>query len=311
MVKSSEITSPSPSNKYTNCKLQLAYPATSVEPLSTINNVNNTFYYFTSNAPFNLSFVDGSDNVYLSGLSTKGVIHSSLHKGIYNGKGAELTIVHKSNSSTIYLCIPLVYDPRAKSTLSSYLDGNKKTTIDLGSDIGNSDVVYYKSSTGTEHVFVVQNGIAVSSVPNNLSASVFDIQSITQYADGSYAKLIKNPDKIDDEVVCDYEGDGDADANKPAETKKDEWAATIVMILGIIGLSVAYMIMNTLPNEPLLKTAGVLGLIGLVAGITLSVLADKGSNKSKFSGFASGAMISWMLFLMSVWFGYKSYTPTP
>ena len=308
MTKSSEITLPS--KTYTNCKLQLAYPTTSVEPLSTINNVNNTFYYFTSNAPFNLSFVDGSDNVYLSGLSTKGVIHRKLHTGIYNGNGAELTIVHKSNSSTIYLCIPLKIDPKAKSTLSSYLDANKKTTIDLGSDIGNSNVVYYKSSTGAEHVFVVENGIAISGVPTNLSAPIFDIQNIAQYADSSYAKLIKNPEKIDDEVVCDYEGDEDADANKPAETKKDEWAATIVMILGIIGLSVAYMIMNTMTTDTLMKTSGVLGLIGLVAGITLSVLADKGSNKSKFSGFASGAMISWMLFLMSVWFGYQSHKMT-
>lgn len=301
-----------PRNEYTNCKLQLSYPATTVEPLSKINNVNNTFYYFTTNAPFNLSYVDGSDNVYLSGLSTKGVIHKKLHTGIYNGTGAKLTIVHKSNSSTIYLCIPLKIDPKAKSTLSSYLDADKKTTIDLGSDIGNSNVVYYKSSAGNEHVFVVESGIPIRSIPKDLSDPIFNVTSIVQNANSDYAKLIKNPDKINDEVVCDYEGDEEDDANKSVKAKKTEWAAVVVLILGIIGLGVTYMILGTLQSESKKIASGVLGLIGLVAGITLSVFSDKGSNKNSFTGFASGAMISWILFFMSVWFGYKAYSqPAP
>jgi hypothetical protein len=254
-------------NKCTTCKIQLSYPPTTVKPISTIGS-NAGFYYITSGVPFNLSYIDGSNNTYLSGLASKAV----LHKKIVDGTAATLTIVHQSNTGTVfYLMIPLKYTTTATNSLSNYLNSTSDTILELGNDIANKSIKYYKDN----------NAFVVNAIEVNYDLKSFAKKTEIVALSGQFV-TIKSPTQLNDEVVCDYESDSTEDSAKSSE---GDVGMTFAYIIPIILLSILYMLMI---HFKLRDIAWIGIIIGLIIGITGLVLALSKKNKSAYTGMTIG-----------------------
>ena len=254
-------------NKCTTCKIQLSYPPTTVKPISTIGS-NTGFYYITSGVPFNLSYIDGSNNTYLSGLASKAV----LHKPLVDGTAATLTIVHQSNTGTVfYLMIPLKYTTTATNSLSNYLNSTSDTILELGNDIANKSIKYYKDN----------NAFVVNAIEVNYDLKSFAKKREIVALSGQFV-TIKRPTQLNDEVVCDYESDSTEDSAKSSE---GDVGMTFAYIIPIILLSILYMLMI---HFKLRDIAWIGIIIGLIIGITGLVLALSKKNKSAYTGMTIG-----------------------
>jgi hypothetical protein len=271
----------------TTCKIQLSYPPTTVKPISTIGS-NTGFYYITSGVPFNLSYIDGTDNTYLSGLASKAV----LHKPLVNGTTATLTIVHKSNTGTVfYLIIPLIYTTTATNSLSNYLNSTSDTILELGNDIANKSINYYKDI----------QAFVVDAIEVNNECLDFKSKNGPVVLSGTHVTITK-PTQLNDEVVCDYESDSTEDSAKSSE---GDVGLTFAYIVPIILLSIFYMLMIHFN----LKDIAWIGIIiGLIIGITGQALLLSKKNKSAYTGMTFGG---WGFVALCCYFTfiYKPSTP--
>lgn len=257
------------------CKIQLSYPETIVKPLDT----NSSSYFITTGVPFNLSFIDASNGISISGTSTK--IELCKSSNTY-----ELKVIHKSQSNkNIILLVPIINDDRATSSLSKYLNSDKDVALNLGADIGDSDVEYY-SENNVIYTFVVKTPIKVKIPKGEIK------NGITPRA--GTPKLIKST-SLNDEVVCDYEGE-DSDANKTPETKSDDWATALTLISCVAAFMLAYRILGSLPDNRDKALAGV-GVISLISAIVMSVYAAK----EKKARYTIGTVFCWALVFLTVW----------
>lgn len=252
----------------TTCKIQLSYPPTTVKPITTIGS-NTGFYYITSGVPFNLSYIDGSNNTYLSGLASKAVLHKQLVDGT-----ATLTIVHKSNTGTVfYLIIPLIYTTTATNSLSNYLNSTSDTTIlELGNDIANKSIKYYKDI----------QAFVVDAIEVNNDCTDFNTKDGPIAALSGTPVTITKPTQLNDEVVCDYESDSTEDSAKSSE---GDIGLTFAYIVPIILLSIFYMLII---HFGLKEIAWIGIIIGLIIGITGQALLLSKKNKSAYTGMTFG-----------------------
>ncbi len=264
-------------------KIQLSYPETMVQPL----NSNQDFFFITTGVPFNLSFIDASNSVSISGSSTKGMLRIASFNTNAN---AELIINHKTPSGTnFYLVVPIVKDDRAKTSLSNYINSTKETALNLGSDIESSDIDYYASG-----VFVVKTPVKVN-MPKNIKLDNNNI--IAKPPDTPVS--IKST-SLNDEVVCDYEGE-DSDAVKTPDTKNDDWATALTLIFCVGVFIIAYSALGSLPEDNKNKVFAAVGLASLIAAIVMSVYAAK----KKKATYSIGTAFCWAMLLMVVWLKFR------
>ncbi len=284
----------------TTCKIQLSYPPTTVQPLTTVGS-NTGFYYITSGVPFNLSYIDGSNNTYLSGLASKAV----LHKPLVNNTDATLTIVHKSNTGTqFYLMIPLIYTTTATSSLSNYLNSTSETILELGNDIANKSIEYYNIT----NVFVVKEAIDV-----NYNLNSFKNKQEIVALSGQFV-TIKSPTQLNDEVVCDYESDSTEDLAKSSEGDIGMvWANIVpIIVIGVLYLLFSKGIEQIPEPGTKLKLyiafaliSGVLAIVGTVYSI-MDKTKDKKLDKTNrnYKGIFAGT--AWIVCVMSTIFAIQS-----
>lgn len=267
-------------------KIQLSYPETMVQPL----NANQEFFFITTGVPFNLSFIDASNSVSISGSSTKGM----LRKAVFNANlNAELIINHKTPSGTnFYLVVPIVKDDRAKTSLSNYINSTKETALNLGSDIESSDIEYYAS--GTNSVFVVKTPVKVN-MPKGIK-----LESNNIIAKPSGTPVSIKSTSLNDEVVCDYEGE-DSDAVKTPDTKNDDWATALTLIFCVGVFIIAYSALGSLTGDIQTKAYAAVGLASLIAAIVMSVYAAK----KKKATYSIGTAFCWAMLLMVVWLKFR------
>lgn len=267
-------------------KIQLSYPETMVQPL----NNNQEFFFITTGVPFNLSFIDASNSVSISGSSTKGM----LRKAAFNANAsAELIINHKTPNGTNFdLVVPIVKDDRAKTSLSNYINSTKKAALNLGSDIESSNIEYYTS--GANGVFVVKTPVKVN-MPKGIQ-----LQNNNIVKPAGTPVSIKST-SLNDEVVCDYEGEDTGAVNKN-KSKNDDWAAALTLIFCVGVFIIAYSALGSLTNGDIKNKAfAAVGLASLIAAIVMSVYAAK-KNKATYS---IGTAFCWAMLLMVVWLKFR------
>ena len=265
-------------------KIQLSYPETMVQPL----NNNQDFFFITTGVPFNLSFIDASNSVSISGSSTKGM----LRKAVFTNANAELIINHKTPSGTnFYLVVPIVKDDRAKTSLSNYINSTKETALNLGSDIESSEIEYYASNG----VFVVKTPVKVN-MPKGI---LLQPNNIIGKPAGKPVSIKST--SLNDEVVCDYEGEDTGVVNKN-KSKNDDWAAALTLIFCVGVFIIAYSSLGSLTNEDIKnKVLAAVGLASLVAAIVMSVYAAK----KKKATYSIGTAFCWAMLLMVVWLKFR------
>lgn len=268
-------------------KIQLSYPETMVQPL----NSDQDFFFITTGVPFNLSFIDASNSVSISGSSTKGM----LREKVFNAKAnAELIINHKTPSGTnFHLVVPIVNDARAKTSLSNYINSTKETALNLGSDIESSDIEYYKD--GNTNVFVVKTPVKVN-MPKDV---VLQNNNIIGKPSGTPVSIKST--SLNDEVVCDYEGE-DTDSAKTPEAKSDDWAAALTLIGCIAIFFIAFSSLRSISDQDTRdKVFAAVGLASLVAAIVMSVYAAK----EKKATYSIATTFFWAMLLMVVWLKFR------
>lgn len=254
-----------------------------VQPL----NANQEFFFITTGVPFNLSFIDASNSVSISGSSTKGM----LRKSVFDASATELIINHKTPSGTnFHLVVPIVNDARAKTSLSNYINSTKETALNLGSDIESSDIEYYASNS----VFVVKTPVKVN-MPKGIK-----LESNNIIAKPSGTPVSIKSTSLNDEVVCDYEGE-DSDAVKTPDTKNDDWATALTLIFCVGVFIIAYSALGSLTGDIQTKAYAAVGLASLIAAIVMSVYAAK----KKKATYSIGTAFCWAMLLMVVWLKFR------
>lgn len=262
------------------CKIQLAYPSTRLESFSKYE-----FYYITAGTPFNLSYIDGSDNTYVSGSSVKAFLHKPIHKINNREPDAELTILHKiSNGDNFILAIPLINDAQAENSISKYLSGESQI-LDLGSEIAGTNIIRYMNSTYA--IFVCATPLkcnlkSINGLPDVTLSKIYGREMSVTTISPDYVKLIQSPTLLNDEVVCDYESDISEDSAKSSE---GNIGLTFAYIIPIILLSIFYMLTI---HFNLKEYAWIGIIIGLIVGITGQALILSKKNKSAYTGMTLG-----------------------
>lgn len=297
------------------CKIQLAYPSTRLEPLS-----SNEFYYITAGTPFNLSYIDGTDNTYVSGSSVKAFLHKPIHKINNITPSAELTILHKtSNNGNFILAIPLINDAQADNSLSKYLSGESET-LDLGSEIAGSNIIRYINNNNL--VFVCATPLkcnlkSISGLPNVTLSKIYNVSVGGTTITVTNPKLIQSPTLLNDEVVCDYESDSTEDSAKSSEGDIGMVWANIVPIIAI---GLFYLLFSKgfeQISEPGTKLklyiafaliSGVLAIVGTVYSI-MDKTKDKKLDKTNrnYKGIFAGT--AWIVCVMSTIFAINRSKP--
>ncbi len=279
------ITLPTNLTACATCKIQLAYPPTSVNALTTIGE-DQGFYYITAGTPYNLSYIGGSNNTYISGSSTKAILHKRVHMSI--DSNAELTIIHKSTAGDFYLVIPLIKDDNANNSLSNFLNDGETKTLELGSFIYNADITHYLNNS--KHVFVVAP--IKCKLPSSLNDAPSYIFSPTTI---SNAQLIKGEERAsNDEVVCDYEGDETEDSTKSSAQKNGDINMAWAIIVSVCVIGITYVILSKIENRTQIGVSAGLFAVCFVISLVLTILdetSNKGNiikQKSSYKGIFTG-----------------------
>lgn len=234
--------------------IQFSYPA--VDNVQLLE--DGSFFIPNNSVAPNFSYTDGTNNLYISGATTKGYILNN---------SSQLVLQHQSVNSDkkIYVVIPLLKDKKASSSLSK-LNSKSKVSIDLNSDIPtNRNIYHYLSSPNDEHVFVFEKGIITSL--SGISAS-FTVPTPT-----SQKYKITSNTKVEDEIVCGYSEDGETIPAKEDKTVTTIFYSVSMFFINVVLFVICLQLMtvNAL-KVPLVAFSGLAALV--LAGLAYFKKSD-------------------------------------
>jgi hypothetical protein len=256
-----------PENKTAN--IQYSYPNASVTGANPFS--------LGLNQKFSASFSKNESSIYISGVCVKATITEKTHTFANNSKiNAELLLEHKkSDNATFYVIVPVILTnisanpqelaPGSEFDLNSKLKKNKPM------------FVCYKETEGNSYVFVFENPIQINSNVSPVKTKSFNADSIFRV---SMVKNVEGFASKDDEIVCEYAIDSDANAT-PADTTMISTIMFWVFILFGVSLCLMYSftILSNIANKQVENiiqgVTALIGLAGLIVFIVFFVTTDK------------------------------------
>jgi hypothetical protein len=296
-----------PSSKK-SANVQYTYPASNVQ--LTTGDKNYSFFLYNSGSQPSFSFTDmsGSTSRYISGVSTNATITANNHTISRVPHDAELVITHRSmTGSTFYVVVPLKYitDSKVKTSQIDLLlesDPNTTANFDLNLDLANPNIIYYRLVADTSRdmdIFVFDKAINVKTDKiNSLNpSSIFTGKSPTN------SFKITSRSKVEDEIVCNYEGETDSIA-KPADTNTVNkifiWGCALIGILFFLLFGLTNVENNI--SDDILKTKiyTLFGFIGfLLFFIFIGMLSAKTNTTTLNITYSSLTIMSLMIIVLS------------
>ena len=293
-----------PSSKKT-ANVQYTYPASNVQ-LTTGDN-NYSFFLYNSGSQPSFSFTDmsGSTSRYISGVSTNASITATNHTISRVPHEAELVITHRSmTGSTFYVVVPLkqTSDSKAKTSQIDLLlesDPNTTANFELNDNLANPNIIYYQLADNTD-VFVFDKAINVKTDKiNGLKTS----KIFTSIKTKTTPFKITSHSKVEDEIVCNYEGETDSIA-KPADTNTVNkifiWGCALIGILFFLLFGLTNIENNYTDNDLKKKIYLLLGFIGFILFlIFIGMLSAKSNTTSLNITYSSLTLMSLMFIVLS------------
>jgi hypothetical protein len=225
-----------------NASIQYTYPEMDIRNITT-NNTVKKFLFRNGMSGSSFSFTDASNSIFKSGIATEGTIGT----GIHTGNSYELTIKHISSTGSDYFFVVFPIESGGESSFIDTIISTSSTEFDIiNVDATNKSLNAMISKKGDIYKYDIDGG-------NNDGKSVFvfktpiktsnDLKSITNthgyWPDVKNIKIIKDNDKITEEIVCDYTGE---ELSENVETPNSiKYLAKIGYTTLIFGVLVLYV----------------------------------------------------------------------
>jgi len=225
-----------------NASIQYTYPEMDIRNITTINDVKK-FLFRNGMSGSSFSFTDSENSIFKSGIATEGTIGT----GIHTGNSYELTIKHISSTGSDYF---FVVFPINSGGESSFID-------EIISTSGGFDIINVDATNKSLNAMITKGDIYKYDIDggNNDGKSVFvfktpiktsnDLKSITNthgyWPAVKNIKIIKDNDKITEEIVCDYTGEElSEDVETPNSIKYLAKIGYTTLIFGVLVLYVSF-----------------------------------------------------------------------
>jgi hypothetical protein len=247
-----------------NASVEYSYPEMNIKNISKDTDKISTFYFQNSSAKSFFNFIDATNNKYISGIASQGIISKGIHtdnNGTLNEY--ELTVKHiypTSESDFFYVVFPLtgggefsIVDLIQASNLNIFTGVNRNEidvfdeankiyknislNLIISSTYGtNGSDVFQYINNNNKFVFVYNTPIKIyfSEV-----SSPDKKHTLWNSVNGSVNKITSTENlQINEEIECDYSGDLETPVaidNKPLSAKfsKVGYVSIIFFILGM------------------------------------------------------------------------------
>ena len=272
-------------------------------PIANITSSSSNVFSLRFNG-FNPNFSASFKNTYISGVCIKATLANKTHN--INNNNAELVLEHKkSDNTTFYVVIPLIFDTATQSTkLDPLFSSEEDRVIDLDSVLKKkSNIFCYKNdSNAAPYIFVFETPVYIKKEkPSNLS--YFDkfngIKSDSKFK-------ITNGQNIENEIECEYVTETDISANTPDKKMLTTILSWTFILLGLIVCWVYILTMVANKADP--DSANTVYMIGGGIGFVLFMMYIRlfTNTTTKKIEYGSMTFFSIMVLLLSL-IAYNGY----
>lgn len=278
-----------------NASIQYTYPIMDIRNIQSVSTSAKKFLFRNGMSGSSFSFTDSENSIFKSGIATEGTISTAIHE-IGLSHTHELTIKHISSTGSDYF---FVVFPIKNGDKSSFIDEiisqSNDITIsniivdnnNLNDMINKGDIYKYDiddvtgNANNDKSVFVFKNPIKTEN----------DLTSITNshgyWSAAKNENIIKDNDKITEEIVCDYAGDESSTVTETSDSIK--YLAKIgytTLIFGVLILWVSFfygLSIFTSSDYSAWWFAGVIILSIILAGGLFGGVYDSNKKLSMYS----------------------------
>ncbi len=265
-------------------------------PVANVQNGPNKYEFSLQFNGFNPNFSASFDNTYISGVCVKATVSNNTH----NLGNAELVLEHKkSDNTSFYVVIPLVFDSENKSSLDVLFLVDEDRVLHLDSDFKKNKSVYcYKNDNNTSaYIVVFDTPVYIQQGKPLLS----DFSKFNGMKSKSGFK-ITNAQNIEDEIVCEYETQIDENAPVADTTTLKTILLWVFILLGYMVLLVYFltMVANTAVPDQAKYVYMLSGVVGVVLFLLfIRLFSNTETNQIKYGALVCLSIMTMLLSLIA------------